>query len=139
MQTEKHFLRFILSKSVFVLMAVFIFSACKKENTTPAPKGPVTIDGIWKGKYGEGTASPVFFYGFKIKPGGVFERISESGTVEATGTWSLSSTVFIGIYSKEGQQYSIAGTFNAEEGTIVGDWGFNANTSDGGTFHVKKQ
>lgn len=139
MQTEKHFLRFILSKTIFVLMAVFIFSACKKENTVPEQKEPVTIDGTWKGKYGEGTATPVFFYGLKLKPGAVLERINEAGTVEATGTWSLSSTVFIGIYAKEGQQYSIAGTFNAAEGSIDGQWGYNANTSDGGTFQLKKQ
>lgn len=139
MQTEKHFLRLILNKTFLLFVAVFIFSACKKENTSSAPKGPVTIDGTWKGKYGEGSSTPVFFYGFKLKPGGVLERINETGTVEATGTWSLSSTVFIGIYTKEGQQYSIAGTFNSEEGTIDGQWGFNSNTSDGGTFQVKKQ
>jgi hypothetical protein len=127
----------VLKTIMLALFATLTFMSCKKENNDPPV--PPTIEGRWEGLFGYGSQTPGSFFAFQIKPGGVLERINTDGTVTGTGTWSLSSTVFVGTYLNVGDTYSVAATYNAATGSLTGSWGYGANTGDGGLFELSKK
>ena len=118
------------------LMAVVIFSSCKKEEVKVGPNAVEPITGSWVGKYGIGNASPSTLYSFYILPAGTLHIRDFSKAVVGKGTWKLAGGIFYGVYTYElGGVYHLTGKYNENNSTITGSWGKGeSGTADGDFF-----
>jgi hypothetical protein len=127
-------MKFFKSVALAVLLTTVLFS-CKKDNDGPAA---FTIEGVWQGKLGNGSATPTGFIGLNIKAGGVLERTTSAGSVSATGNWQLNGTAFTGTYTfpASATVVNISGTLDKDTKKITGNWSNNGNEE--GTWYVTK-
>jgi len=118
------------------IVALFItgaFVACSKDHDAPA----FSIEGSWNGKIGTGAATPSGQYALHIKQGGNLDRIGSTGSVSASGTWTLQGNAFTGTYFySNGTVVDITGTVDKTTNKITGTWSNNGNET--GTFYVNK-
>ncbi len=139
MRMVKDYFLTLLKSTLVVITSYAVFASCSKDKEPEIPQ-QATIEGAWEGKWSYGSADPSYFYAFQVKPGGVIERRDENGNPAGAGTWSLSGNVFIAIYIKDNDQFSIAGNFNPSTGKIEnGQWGYGYSTTDGGLFYLTKK
>jgi hypothetical protein len=129
--------------SIFSFSLCLLFSSCKKDNTPAAPADPAYV-GLWKGKYGTGTAYPSYGYAFLFRNDGTVRVFNDSDTTTASkaeGIYSiLGSTVNTTYkYISGGSQYSTAAVMDLKASFIEGTWGSGTNTTNGGKFFVVKQ
>ncbi len=127
-------MKFFKNVALAVLLTTVLFS-CKKDNEEPAA---FTIEGVWQGKLGNGSATPTGFIGLNIKPGGILERTTSTGSVSATGTWQLNGTAFTGTYTFPGSGtiVNVNGILEKEAKKITGSWSNNGNEE--GTWYATK-
>lgn len=126
-------------KIACVTLVMFLVFACSKSNDKPA--AAASIEGIWAGKYGTGNNKPSSFYSFNIKSNGVIEELDANGAVIGTGTWKLENKILSATYkylSPSTSKFSVLGAFNAEQGKILGNWGYGTSVTDGGTWEMTK-
>lgn len=111
----------ILKIAVIALFTSAAFTACKKENVTPAP---FTIEGKWEGKTDGGG-----YFGMNIKPGGSLDRLNSSGSIVASGNWQLNGNTLTGNYQflSSGTDVTFTAAVNKNENTFSGNW-----SNDGG-------
>lgn len=125
----------ILSFFLAIIVMATVLVSCKKDKPEPV------ITGKWEGKFGELTETPVYHYGFVVKPDGTLVRINPNGLVEGLGEWEASGTAFTGWYTmgSENYKFSLAGTYDEPAGKITGTWGMGDNTVNGGLFFLNKK
>ena len=122
----------------FFLLAALI--SCKEND--PAPTISKSIDGVWEGKYGNGTKTPDWFWSFEIDPDGVIHELNSGGEKIGKGIWTKTATNFVSTYHNDrpyNATYSLKATYNESEGTLKGTWGYGNNETDGGTFSLSKK
>jgi len=134
-----------LKTIAFVLMLGTAFMACKKDSEstpTPTPTPSNGIEGKYTGQYGfegDGLTDPFIL---NIKSGGVFQEIGvHSGAPTGQGTWQLNGNKFTANYKMlfaPYNEYSVALTYDAANKKLIGTWGFDKSTTDGGPLEVKK-
>lgn len=123
-----------------VLMALLVamsFVACKKDDAKPA----VSIEGKWVGKYGTGENPPSSFYSFNFKADGTIQELDQSGAVTGEGEWELDNNILYATYSTlppNVKVYTIIGAFNAGQGKILGNWGYDDSATNGGLWEMNK-
>ena len=144
--THKTFFSTSVLKCITILMlAIASFASCKKDNDLPAPQQQQTTaaEGLYAGKYGFGNDVPDTEQKYRIKAGGVFQEIgTSSGTVIGQGTWSMTGNKLTASYTMNFapfNKYSIVATFNATTGKLVGTWGGEHNSADGGKIDMTRQ
>ena len=128
-------------KIACVALVMLLTFACSKNTDKPAPAA-ASIEGIWTGKYGTGDNKPSTFYSFNIKSNGVIEELNADGSVKGKGTWNLENKILMATYNylpPSNSKYSVLGAFKAEEGRILGNWGYGTSVTDGGTWEMKKK
>ncbi|HEX5653510.1 MAG TPA: hypothetical protein VFX58_10575 [Chitinophagaceae bacterium] len=119
----------ILRMTFLALVLSSLFMACNKDNdTTP----PFSIEGKWTGTTGNGG-----YFGMNIKPGGVLERISSSGSVSATGHWQLNGNALTGDYTfTSGTVVTMQATVDKSQNKLSGTWANNGGEQ--GTMSATK-
>ena len=119
------------------LIVLLPFVACKKGGTS---KATASIEGTWEGKYGNGNANPSLFYSLRFKAGGLLEEVGSNGQVKGTGTWEIESNIIDAVYtSTGGTKYSLIGSFYPADGLVLGNWGFDNSSTDGGLWEMTKK
>ena len=118
-------------------MVALAATACSKSNSSNKPFE--SIEGVWKGTVVTEYDNEVYFWSFNIKSGGVLEVLNKTGGVLATGTWSIENNIFLASYTEEGDKFSIIGSHNKSLGKLLGNWGYDNSTTDGGTWQMTKQ
>jgi hypothetical protein len=138
---------FIMKKNLFfalvALTSVLLLSSCKKDDPAPTSTDPAYV-GLWKGKYGTGTAYPSSGYAFLFRKDGTVRVFNNSDTTTASkaeGTYSIVGSTVNTIYKyiTLGDQYSTTATMDLKASFIEGTWGSGTNTTNGGKFFVVKQ
>jgi len=125
---------------LFVL-GISLFSACKKDNPGP----PVTssgIAGIYEGKYGLGSGTPVVFFSFNLKPDGILEELDETGAIIGKGIWTITGNTFYATSNyvpPSNNKYAIKATYNGATKKLSGTWGYVNNDANGGTWYMTKK
>jgi hypothetical protein len=110
----------------------------------PAPAPAPSINGLWKGKYGNGaTTYPTAGYSFLYRSNGtvrVFDGTDTSTASKAEGTYTITGTTVNSTYTylPAGSTFSTTATFNTAFTFIEGTWGNGTNTSNGGRYFVVK-
>ena len=114
-----------------VLLSSFAFVSCKKDKDEPA----FVFEGSWTGKIGTGSATPASQFAINIKPGGVIERVSASGSVSGTGNWSLVGNEFAATYvlTSSGTQVFLTGALDPATRQLSGNW---SNSSETGKWNA---
>lgn len=128
-----------MKKFLLVLLVAISFVACKKDNASAA----ASIEGKWVGKFGNGENKPASFYSFNIKPGGIIQELNQNGEATGEGEWQLdSNNILFATYSTfppNVKVYTVMGAFNAAQGKIAGNWGYDDSATDGGLWEMSKQ
>ena len=121
-----------------VLVLAAAITSCKKDNVS---KGNKAAEGMWVGKWGDGSEDPSYYYRLELKPGGTLNRYDDENNVIATGTWTVNGIEFIGQYTMthNGFKASVKGLYHDIVGEITGTWGETPSYANGGTFDLKKQ
>jgi hypothetical protein len=131
------FLKFM----AIILFAGITFVSCKKDHVDPPASIPV--EGVYSGKYGFGNDAPDTDQKYNIKAGGIFQEIgTNSGTVVGEGTWQMNGNTLTATYTivwAPFSKYSISATFNPATGKLMGTWGSDNNSTDGGKIDMIKQ
>lgn len=123
----------IVKNLMMVLALSSIFVACKKDKDTPA----YVVEGTYEGKLGSGVAIPTGFFGLQLKAGGILNRITSTGEVTGTGTWTLSSNKLTGDYvGSNGIIVSIEATLDQSQGRFSGHWENSVNNE--GSWYAAK-
>lgn len=125
-----------------VMISATLFTSCKKDDVTPQP-AVVSIEGMYAAKYGFDGDVPDTPEKYNIKAGGIFQQISiNNGSVVGTGTWQLNGKKFTATHTSIFAPFnknSISAAFNTATGKIVGTWGWETSTTDGGKIDMTKQ
>ncbi len=126
-----------------VVLAIFLFSSCKKDDTTPpANSSPV---GTWNGsgQYGTGAGAPQYAFTLTFKANGSVDIVGNNSTAidNATGTWQLvqDSVKATYKYLSSSANYTLSAKYNATSNVMVGTIGLSPTTSGVGLFSVTKQ
>ena len=125
---------------IAALCLTFLFASCKKDDVPP-PVYPV--EGLWIGKYGTGAAVPTSGYSMVVEAGGkltVADGDNITSSSKATGTWTLSGTVFSATYtySGGGSTFSIKADWS-NDGTLKnGTWVPGATPTGSGTWYMNR-
>jgi hypothetical protein len=129
----------ILKPMCLVLLAIGIFTACKKDKDDKP-----TIVGLWKGKYGGTTNYPHISYAILFRSNGtvrVFDGTDTTTAQKAEGTYTVTggSTVNTTYSYPPAIQYSTTATINTGMTFMEGTYGTGTNTTNGGRFFVVKE
>jgi hypothetical protein len=122
------------------LLAVLMFTACKKDNVD-AP----SIQGYWIGKYGGLTEYPASFYAFLVRANGtvrVYANISDTANAtKGEGTYTFLNGKFNATYQYKGVStiYNATATATTSFSMLEGTWGSAASYTNGGKFFMGKQ
>ena len=74
--------------SLLLFNMLLLLSGCKDND--PVSPSATSIDGIWEGKYGNGSTVPDWYMGFQIDANGVIHELNEDGDLIGKGVWTLS-------------------------------------------------
>jgi hypothetical protein len=115
-----------------------LFVSCKKDKIDPV----YPVEGLWVGKYGNGTTTPGSGYSMVVEAGGkitVADGISISTSSKGTGTWTLTGTEFTATYTYTGgSTFSIKADWSNSGKMTNGTWGNGTNTSGSGTWFMDR-
>lgn len=130
----------VLKITMIALMFSGIFMACSKDND--GNSNPVSIEGRWVGKYGNGSANPSIYYSLNFKSGGIIEEYNSSDQKLGEGTWEMTGNTITAHYNwlpPNSSSYTIVAAFNSSQGKLLGNWGYGNNATNGGLFEMTKQ
>ncbi|HEX4877048.1 MAG TPA: hypothetical protein VFV31_10280 [Chitinophagaceae bacterium] len=137
-----HLKKWVLTPAFGIVLftAVFTFTSCKKDDC-PAPTYP--IEGLWIGKYGNGTATPASGYSMVVEPGGkltVADGDNITTSTKAYGTWTLSGNTFQATYTyPPSTTYSIKATWSNSGKLTDGTWGPGSTPTGSGTWFMDRK
>lgn len=116
------------------------FTSCSKKDC-PAPTYPV--EGLWIGKYGNGSATPTNGYSMVVEPGGrltVADGDNITTSSKGYGTWTLTGNVFTATYTYSGgSTYSIKADWSNNGKMTNGTWGPGSTPTGGGTWFMDRK
>lgn len=122
------------------LLSVISFASCSKKNNDII-KADVPIEGTWAGKHSYLSEPLNNHYSFKIKAGGVLERLDANGQKIGEGTWAFynANTAITGTYTLTGgATFSVVANFDKVTGKLDGTWGNGTNDYNGGYWFMNK-
>lgn len=132
-----------LKKILIAGLAIVIsFASCSKKNDDLV-KPEVSIEGTWVGKHSYLSQPFDNDYSFRIKAGGILERLDINGVKIGEGTWAFynNNTAITGTYSfipPGSGTFSVIANFDKVTGELDGTWGYGANDYDGGYWYMNK-
>ncbi len=121
------------------LLSVMVFASCSKKNDDI--KANVPIEGTWVGKSSILSEPYNNFYSFKIKTGGILERLDNNGVKIGEGTWAFynDGIGITGTYTiTGGDTFSIIASFDKVNGKLDGTWGNGTQEYGGGYWYMNK-
>lgn len=128
----------ILKSVIIALVVATTIIACKKDSDKKAD----SVEGTYSGKYGYGTATPIYNFKFRVNAGGSFQELStNTGNPTGQGTWQLNGSLLTATYTmlSTGNVYSVSATYNSSTHKLTGSWGYDNNPADGGKIDMTKQ
>lgn len=136
-----------LTKLVAIFSLVVFSFACSKDDTTastPIPTITYQIQGLYSGKYGNGTATPSSGYSMVVEDGGkvtVADGATLTGSSLATGTYTLVNNVFKATYTYSGgSTFSIQANYSPITGKLSsGTWGSGSSFTGSGTWFMDRK
>jgi hypothetical protein len=123
-----------------LLFSILLLFGCKDND--PALPSASPVEGIWEGKYGNGSKTPDWYMGFQIDADGVIHELNEGGTKIGKGVWTITGDQFVSTYHNAlpyDANYSLRATLTESGSILKGTWGFKNNDSDGGTFELTRK
>jgi len=124
---------------IATLIAATALVSCKKESNNSSN---TAIEGRWVGLYGFDNDKPSEFYSFQFKSNGVLEEYGETGNKIGVGKWKLENNVLTGYTIStlgSNNKYSVIAAYDAKNNKLLGNWGFDESTTDGGLWEMQKQ
>jgi hypothetical protein len=130
----------VLRTSAVLMLAITLFSACKKSDTV-VPTYP--IEGLWVGKYGGGAATPTSGFSMVVEAGGkltVADGDNITSSAKAAGTWTLTANVFKATYTYSGGgTFTIQANWGNDGKMTAGTWGSGSNPTGSGTWFMDRK
>lgn len=114
--------------------------SCKKDSDVIKTNDSF-LHGIWAGKFGTGNNTPSSFFGFNIKANGSIEELDPSGKAIGTGSWKYENNIFTASWQYEAPstaKFSAVATYNTSIQKLLGNWGYNTSTTNGGSWEMSK-
>jgi hypothetical protein len=133
----------VFRTSAAFLLALTLFSACKKSDPVPVPTYP--IEGLWVGKYGNGATAPSSGFSMVVEAGGkvtVADGDNITSSSKAAGTWTLTGNVFKATYTYStpgGSTFTIQANWSNDGKMTTGTWGSGSNPSGSGTWFMDRK
>ena len=127
-----------ISKGILVLaLAIVSLVSCKKDDVV-VDNGLV---GTWEGEWGFDEEDPDVYERWEIKKNGELLAYDGSGDLIAKGTCNVNGLNFEGEYKSEydDNEYSLTGLYHDVLKEIVGTWGHDGSTTNGGNFEMYKK
>jgi hypothetical protein len=127
---------------LFVIFAFTVtFIACKKKEC-PAPT--YQAEGLWVGKYGNGTNAPSSGFSMVLETGGkitVADGDNITSSTKAVGTWTLTGNIFKATYtySGGGSTFTIQANWSNDGKMTSGTWGSGTNPTGSGTWFMDRK
>ena len=123
------------------LLSVITFASCSKKKDDI--KVDVPIEGTWVGKHSYLSEPFNNHYSFKIKAGGILERLDAAGQKIGDGTWAFANdnTIITGTYTMllpASGTFSFIANFNKVTGKLDGTWGNGQQEYGGGYWFMNK-
>jgi hypothetical protein len=130
----------VLRTSAAVMLAITLFTACKKSDTV-VPVYP--IEGLWMGKYGSGASAPTSGFSMVVEANGkvtVADGDNITSSSKAPGTWTLSGNVFKATYTYTGgNTFTIQANWSNDGKMTAGTWGSGSNPTGSGTWFMDRK
>lgn len=123
--------------ALITLFAPLLFASCSKDNDETVKP----VEGNWNGSYGFGIDPPAISYKLNIKHGGVIEELNISGQVKGSGSWSFNGNTLTAHYQWKAPLntvYSITANYDPATKKLVGTWGYDNSSTDGGKWEATK-
>ncbi len=128
---------------LIAFLSAALFTACNKDKDDTVINIPASeLTGVFEGKFGTGSNNPSSFYSFNIKADGTMEELGSGGTVNGTGTWTITGNVFRAThhYTFPATSFFVTtGVYDPATKTISGTWGYGSSDSDGGKWYMTKK
>jgi hypothetical protein len=129
---------------IFCLVLTLTFISCKKEDCPAPPVPTYPVEGLWVGKYGNGTNTPNSGYCMVIEAGGkimVADGDNMTSSSKATGTWTVTGNIFKATYtySGGGSTFSVQANWSSDGKLTSGTWGSGTNVSGNGTWFMDRK
>jgi hypothetical protein len=125
--------------ALVAMLTLFLVSCSKDE--VPAPTYP--MEGLWVGKYGNGTAAPTSGFSMVIETGGkitVADGDNITTSSKAAGTWTVTGNVFKATYTyTSGSTFSIQADWSNDGKMTNGTWGSGSNATGNGTWYMDRK
>ncbi|MBL7729101.1 MAG: hypothetical protein JNM68_15500 [Dinghuibacter sp.] len=134
-----------MKKLLFLAATAFVLAtgtSCK-DDECPAPTYPV--EGLWVGKYGNGTATPASGFSMVVEAGGkvtVADGDNITSSSKASGTWTLTGNVFKATYTYStpgGSTFTIQANWGNNGKMTSGTWGSGSNPTGSGTWFMDRR
>jgi hypothetical protein len=127
--------------ALVAMFTLFLVSCSKDE--VPAPTYP--MEGLWVGKYGNGTATPTSGFSMVIESGGkitVADGDNITTSSKAAGTWTVTGNVFKATYTYStpgGSTFSIQADWSNDGKMTNGTWGSGSSATGSGTWFMDRK
>jgi hypothetical protein len=123
-----------------LILALTLFVSCKKSDTV-VPAYPT--EGLWVGKYGNGTATPASGFSMVVESGGkvtVADGDNITSSSKAAGTWTLTGNVFKATYTYTGgNTFTIQANWSNDGKMTGGTWGNGSSPTGSGTWYMDRK
>lgn len=129
-----------LRTGAVLLLAVTLFTACKKDDPITYP-----IEGLWVGKYGSGATTPTSGFSMVVESGGkitVADGDNITTSSKAAGTWTLTGNVFKATYTYStpgGSTFTIQANWSSDGKMTTGTYGSGSSATGGGTWYMDRK
>lgn len=129
-----------LRTGAVLLLAVTLFTACKKDDPITYP-----IEGLWVGKYGSGATTPTSGFSMVVESGGkitVADGDNITTSSKAAGTWTLTGNVFKATYTYStpgGSTFTIQANWSSDGKMTSGTYGSGSSPTGGGTWYMDRK
>lgn len=129
-----------LRTGAVLLLAVTLFTACKKDDPITYP-----IEGLWVGKYGSGATTPTSGFSMVVESGGkitVADGDNITTSSKAAGTWTLTGNVFKATYTYStpgGSTFTIQANWSSDGKMTTGTYGSGSSPTGGGTWYMDRK
>lgn len=121
-----------------LLISATVFISCKKDKADKP-----SLIGMWKGKYGGGTAYPNVPWTILFRDNGtlrVFDGSDTTTALKAEGTYTVAGTTVTTFYKYASSQvYSTSATINPNMTFQEGTYGSGGDVTNGGRFFLVKE
>jgi hypothetical protein len=119
--------------TLFTLVVTLLVS-CKKDEDFPG------LAGTWDMEWALGNTDPTNYERWELKADGSFKAYDDDGDLYAEGTFHVDGLNFTAEYTSVfDNDYSFEGLYHDGLNEVIGTWGRDDSTTDGGNYEMYKR